>query len=150
MDGAGRHPAAGVPGALALAAWSAYVLLAAYYYAPDYPPSVLTLGSCGLAVGLAVTLNFAYWRLIVVLASILYWVFYAVRVLRMVALTSGFEVSALPSTLAFYYGNSWRVTVGLAEERGVAASVAHGYIEYAMPILTAALIVLVWMHWRRR
>ena len=139
-----------VPGALALAAWAIYVLLAVYFYAGDYRPSVLTLGFCGILVGFAVVLNFAYWRLVALLASIVYLSFYAVRILSMVALTSGYKASALPSALAFYYGSSWRVTIGLLEERGVAGAFAHGYIEYAMPILCVALIVLVWMTWRRR
>jgi len=150
MDGTARHPAASAPGALALAAWAAYVLLAAFFYAGDYRPSVLTLGLCGVLTCLAVGLNFAYWRLVVVLASIVYLLFYAFRVLSMVALTSGFEISALPSTLAFYFGSSWRVTLGLIQERGVAGGLAHGYFEYAMPILCVALIVLAWMTWRRR
>lgn len=150
MDETRRHPAASAPGVLTLTAWSAYVLLAAFFYAPDYPPSALTIGACGLLAGLAVVLNFAYWRLVVVLASIVYLSFYAVRVLRMVALTSGFELSALPSALTFYYSSSWRVTIGLLQERGIAGSLAHGYIEYAMPVLSVALIVLVWMTWRRR
>lgn len=152
VDAAVRHPAASVPGGLALAAWALYLLLAAYFYIyiGDYRPSVLTLGLCGFLTCLAVGLNIAYWRLVVVLASIVYLSFYAVRVLSMVALTSGFEVSALPSALAFYYGSSWRVTIGLIEERGLAGSLAHGYFEYAMPVLCVALIVLVWMSWRRR
>jgi len=150
MHATGRLPATSTPGVVALATWSAYVLLAAFFYAPDYPPSVLTIGFCGLLAGLAVVLNFAYWRLVVVMASIVYLLFYAVRVLRMVALTSGFELSALPSALTFYYSSSWRVTIGLLQEQGVAGSLAHGYIEYAMPILSVALIVLVWMTWRRR
>jgi len=145
-----NHPITSVPGVLALAAWSAYVLLAAFFYAPDYPPSALAIGVCGLLAGLAVVLKFAYWRLVVVLASIVYLLFYAVRVLRMVALTSGFELSALPSALTFYFSSSWRVTIGMLQERGVAGSLAHGYIEYAMPILSLALIVLIWMTRRRR
>lgn len=149
MAGTGRHPAASARGLLALVAWAAYVLLAAYFYAPDYPPSALTIGACGIFVVLAVAANFAYWRFVVALASIVYLVFYAVRVLRMVALTSGFELSALPSALAFYYGSSWRVTVGLLQERGVAAAFAHGYIEYAMPLLSVELILLAWMSRRR-
>ena len=149
MDGTARHPASSAPGALALAAWTAYLLLAAYFYAPDYPPSALTIGACVLLAGLAVAVNFAYWRLAVVLASIVYLLFYLVRVLRMVALTSGFELSALPTALAFYYKSSWQVTLGLLQERGAAGSVAHGYIEYAMPLLCVALIILAWMSRRR-
>lgn len=150
MDATVRHPAASAPGVLAIAAWAAYVLLAAYFYAGDYRPSVLTLGVCGLLACLAVGFNFAYWRLVVVLASIVYLLFYSVRIFSMVALTPGFELSVLPSALAFYFGSSWRVTIGLIEERGVAGGLAHGYFDFAMPVLCVALIVLVWMSWRRR
>lgn len=149
MDGIGRHPAASAPGALALAIWAAYLLLAAFFYAPDYPPSALTIGACGLLAGLAVAVKFPYWRLVVASASIVYLVFYAVRVFRMVALTSGFELSALPMALSFYYKSSWEVTQALLQERGAAGSLSHGYIEYAMPILCVALIVLVWISRRR-
>lgn len=134
---------------LAIAAWAAYVLLAVFFYAGDYRPSVLTLGACGLLACLAVGFHFAYWRIVVALASIVYLLFYTVRVLSMVALTSGFEVSVLPSALAFYFVSSWRVTLGLIEERGVAGGLAHGYFEFVMPILCVALIVLVCMGWRR-
>jgi hypothetical protein len=149
MVRAGRYPAASAPGLLALIAWTGYVLLAAFFYAPDYPASALTLGACGILTVFAVAANFAYWRSVVVLASIVYLAFYAVRVLRMVALTSGFEVSALLSALAFYYGSSWRVTAGLLQERGAAGALAHGYIEYAMPLLSVELILLVWMSRKR-
>jgi len=138
-----------VPGVAAVATWSAYVLLAAFFYAPDYPPSALTIGFCGLLAGAAVILNFAYWRPVVMLASGVYLVFYAVRVIRMVALTSGFELSSLPAALHFYYSSSWRVTAGMIEERGIAGSLAHGYLEYAMPVLSLALIVLALMSRRR-
>ena len=56
---------------------------------------------------------------------------------------------ALPTALAFYYKSSWQVTLGLLQERGAAGSVAHGYIEYAMPLLCVALIILAWMSRRR-
>ena len=149
MVGTGRHPTASAPGLLALIAWSAYVLLAAFFYAPDFPPSALTIGACGILAILAVAVNFAYWRAAVALASIVFLVFYVVRVLRMAALTSGFELSALPSTLAFYYGASWQVTLGLLQERGVAGALAHGTIEYAMPVLSILLIALVWITRKR-
>jgi hypothetical protein len=145
-----NHPITSVPGVLALAAWSAYVLLAAFFYAPDYPPSALAIGVCGLLACLAVVLNFSHWRFVVILASCVYLVFYAVRVIRMVAMTTGFEMSSLFSALSFYYSSSWRVTVGMIQERGVASSFTHGYLEYAMPVLSVALIALAWMSRRRR
>lgn len=149
MGRTARHPAASALGATALAAWAAYLLLAAFFYAPDYPPSALTIGACGLLAVVAVAVKFAYWRLVVVLASIVYLVFYVVRIFRMVALTSGFELSALPTAASFYYQSSWQVTVAMLQERGVAGSLAHGYIEYAMPILSIELIVLALMSRRR-
>jgi len=139
------HPIASVPGALAVAVWSVYVLLAAFFYSPDIPPSVLTIGISGILACLAVVLNFAYWRLIVILASSVYLSFYATRVFRMVALTPDFGISSLPSGLAFYYGSSWRVTVGMLQERGVAGGLTHGFLEYAMPVLCLALIGLALM-----
>jgi hypothetical protein len=139
------HPIASVPGALAVAVWSVYVLLAAFFYSPDIPPSVLTIGISGILACLAVVLNFAYWRLIVILASSVYLSFYATRVFRMVALTPDFGIASLPSGLAFYYGSSWRVTVGMLQERGVAGGLTHGFLEYAMPVLCLALIGLALM-----
>lgn len=150
MNKTGRHPITSVPGALVLAAWSVYVLLAAFFYLPDIPPSVLTIGLCGLLAGLAVALNFAHWHLVAILASCVYLVFYAVRVARMVAMTTGLEVSSLVSALSMYYSSSWLVTIGMIQEKGVASSLTHGYLEYAMPVLSLALIVLAWMSRRRR
>jgi len=135
-----QHPVTSVPGALAVAAWSAYVLLAAFFYSPDIPPSVLTIGISGILVCLAVVLSFPYWRLIVILSSFVYLSFYVTRVFRMIALTPDFGLSTLPSGLAFYYGSSWHVTVGMLQDRGVASGLVHGYLEYAMPVLSLALI----------
>ena len=140
----GTVPAKSAAGALALAAWVLYVLLAAFFYHPDYPASVWPIAGAGILACLAVGLNFAYWRLVVILASGVYLLFYAVRVGRMVALTSGFEISSLPSTLCFYYLSSWQVTIGMLRERGLTGSLMHGYIEYAMPVLSLVLIVLAW------
>ena len=145
-----QHPIKSVPGALAVAVWSVYVLLAAFFYSPDIPPSVLTIGISGILVCLAVVLSFPYWRLIVILSSCVYLSFYVVRVFRMIALTPDFGISSLPSGLAFYYGSSWRVTVGMLQERGVAGGLAHGFLEYAMPVLSLALIGLTLMSRRSR
>lgn len=149
MDPGGQHPAKSATGALALAAWALYVLLASVFYYPDYPASFWPLAGSGVLACLAVALNSGYWRLVVILASCVYLLFYAVRVLRMVALASGFEISSLPSTLMFYYLSSWQVTISMIQERGVTGSLMHGYIEYAMPVLSIALIVLAWMSRRR-
>jgi hypothetical protein len=140
-----QHPIASVPGALAVAVWSGYMLLAAFFYSPDIPLSVWPIGFFGLLACLAVILNFAYWRLIVILASSVYILFYATRVARMVAMTSDFNLSSLPSTLYFYYSASWSVTVGMLQERGVAGGLTHGFLEYAMPVLSLALIAMMVM-----
>jgi hypothetical protein len=137
-----EHALKSVPGALALAAWALYVLAAAVFYYPDYPASVWPIAGAGLLACAWVGLDLARWRLAVILASCVYLLFYAVRVLRMAALTAGFELSALPTTLLFYYKSSWAVTVAMREDKGVASSLMHGYIEYAMPILSVALVVL--------
>jgi hypothetical protein len=137
-----RHSIASLPGALAVAVWAGYVLVAAFFYAPDIPLSAWPIGFCGLAACLAVILNVACWRLIVILASSVYIAFYATRVARMVAMTADFNLSALPSALSFYYSASWSVTVGMLQEKGVASALAHGYLEYAMPVLSLSLIGL--------
>lgn len=145
MDHAAKSPT----GALALAAFALYVLLAAIFYYPDYPASVWPIAGAGLLACLAVAINSAYWRLVVILASCVYLGFYVTRVMRMVVLTSGFEISSLPSALCLYFKSLWGVTTVMVHERGVAASLMHGYIEYAMPLLSLALIVLAWMSRRR-
>lgn len=150
MDGQRRpHPIASVPGALAVAVWSVYVLSAATY-APDIRPSVLTIGFFGLLAGLAVCLNLAHWRLVVILASVVHLSFYATQVIRMVALTSEFKISALLSALSFYYSSSWGVTVGIFQERGVVGGLIHGFLEFAMPVLSLALIGVTLISWRSR
>ena len=78
--------------ALAIIAWALYVLLAAIFYHPDYPASVWPIAGGGILACLAVAANFGRWRLVVILASCIYLLFYAVQVGRMVALTSGFEI----------------------------------------------------------
>ncbi len=138
----GTVPAKSAAGALALVAWALYVLLAAFFYHPDYPASVWPIAGSGILACLAVALSFGYWRLVVILASCVYLLFYAVRVLRMVALTSGFEISSLPSALFFYYLSSWQVTMGMLQERGLTGSLMHGYVEYVMPLITLTLVVL--------
>jgi hypothetical protein len=140
----GAIPAKSTTGALALAAWILYLLLAAIFYYPDYPASVWPIAGSGILACLAVAAGFGRWRLVVILASCVYLLFYAVRVLRMVALTSGFEISSVPTALFFYYISSWQVTVGMLQERGFTGSLMHGYIEYIMPVLSVALIVMAW------
>ena len=144
-----QHPAKNATGVAALAAWALYVLLAAIFYYPDYPASVWPIAGAGILACLAVAFNSAYWRLAVILASCVYVGFYVTRVMRMVVLTSGFEISSLPSALSLYFKSLWIVTVVMLQEKGIAASLMHGYIEYVMPVLSLVLIVLAWKSRRR-
>lgn len=143
------HPAKSTAGALAIIAWALYVLLAAIFYHPDYPASVWPIAGGGILACLAVAANFGRWRLVVILASCIYLLFYAVRVGRMVALTSGFEISSVPTALYFYYLSSWQVTIAMLQERGLTGSLMHAYIEYVMPLLSVVLIILAWRSGRR-
>ena len=147
----GQHPIVSVPGALAVSVWTVYVLLAGLFYSPDIPLSVWPIGFFGILACLVVVLNFAHWRLVVIVASLVYLSFYVTRVIRMVAMTAGFDLSALPSTLAFYYSASWHVTVAMLQEKGVAGSLMHGFLEYAMPVLSLVLIglTLIFRHSQR-
>jgi hypothetical protein len=140
-----RHAIAGMPGAAAVAVWAGYVLLGAFYYSPNIPLSAWPIAFCGLVAGLAVVLDSRYWRPAVMLASVVYLAFYATRIARMIAMTADLSWSELPTTLSFYYRASWSVTVGLLQEKGIAGAFAHGYLEYAMPVLSLALIGLAWM-----
>ena len=139
----GQHPITSVPGALAVAVWTVYVLLAGLFYSPDIPLSVWPIGFFGILACLAVVQNFAYWRFVVIVASLVYLSFYVTRVMRMVVLTANFDLSSLPSTLAFYYSASWQVTVAMHQEKGIASSLMHGFLEYAMPVLSLVLIGLI-------
>jgi len=141
VDGA-RHPAASLPGAMAIATWSAYWLAAALYFLPDVPPSALVIALGGLLACSAVAFRFQYWRWVVTLAAVVYLSFYAVRIGRMIGLTANPDWSSLLTSLSFYYGSSWRVTVGMLEERGAAGALMHGFLEYAMPVLSLVLIIV--------
>ena len=143
MTAANRpHPVSSLPGALTLASWSLYLLSAALYFLPDIPPSAMVIGFGGLLACLAVAFRFRYWRWVVALASIVHLSFYAVRVGLMLGMTAESGWSSILSTLSFYYGSSWRVTAGLFQERGVVGGLTHGFLEYAMPVLSLALIVI--------
>lgn len=140
-----RHAVATVPGALALATWSVYALLAAFYYYPDLLPSVLTTGLIGLAACLAVIVNFTRWRLVVILASSVYLAFYAVRVGRMVGMVMDAGTPSISSAVSVYYNSLWIVNTGVFLERGTAVGLTHGVLEYVMPVLSLALIVVTLM-----
>ena len=142
-----HHPLASVPGVLALAAWSVYVLCAILYFLPDPPPSAIVAGVFGLAACAAVAFKFRYWRATVVVASLLYLLLYAVRVFRMTAMTADLP---FPSALSFYYAMSRQVIAGTFQEKGMVIGLAHAYLEYAMPVLMVALIAATLVTQRAR
>lgn len=134
----GIHPLAGVPGALALAVWSVYLLLGLMSI-PEVPYRVLIAGFFGLLACLAVVLNYKRWRFIVLLASSVYLLVYAIQVTRMTMMVTDPGKSPL-SALSFYYSMSWRVAEGMFQEKGVVGGLTHGYLEYVMPVLSVVLI----------
>lgn len=135
-----RHPLASAPGALALATWSIYVLCAVFLYYPDFLASVLIAGFFGLLACAAVVFNFKYWRATVVLASFLYLLLYAIRVIRMTTMTT--DLSFL-SALSSYYSVLWRVTTSMFQEKGMAGGLTQVFLEYIMPVLVVALVAVV-------
>ncbi len=132
-----RHPLASAPGALALATWSIYVLCAVFLYYPDFLASVLIAGFFGLAACAAVVFSFKYWRATVVLASSLYLLLYAIRVIRMTTMTIDLS---FPSALSSYYSVLWLVTTSMFQEKGMAGGLAQAFLEYIMPVLMIALV----------
>lgn len=140
------HPLATAPGLFALVLWSLYALYAALSY-----PLVLTsvlVGAClGFVACLAVIFNFAYWRFTVLLASVVYLILYVIRIVRMTAIPGDLSFF---SALSFYYRISWRVTAGAFEEKALLGGLTHAYMEFAMPILVIALIVLMLISSRRK
>jgi hypothetical protein len=142
----GNHPLASAQGLFALALWSFYTLYAALHY-PDVLTSVLTGGIFGLVACLAMLFNFTYWRAAVLLASSVYLLLHAIRVVRMTALVQ--DLSFLPA-LAFYYSISWRVTAGAFEEKGLLGGLTHAYLEYVMPVLVVFLISVILISSRRK
>ncbi|MBI2226392.1 MAG: hypothetical protein HYU44_15920 [Betaproteobacteria bacterium] len=132
-----RHPVASAPGALALATWSIYVLCAVFLYYPDFLASVLIAGFFGLVACAAVIFNIKYWRAAVVLASSVYLLLYAIRVIRMTTMTTDL---AFLSALSFYYSASWHVAIGMFQEKSMAGGLTHAFLEYVMPALIVALI----------
>ena len=144
----GTHPLASVPGALALAVWSVYLLLALMTI-PDVPYRMLIAGFFGLLACLAVLLNYRRWRFIVLLASSVYLLVYAVQVIRMTMMATDLGKSPL-GALSFYYSTSWRVAAVMFQEKGVVGGLVHGFLEYAMPVLSVALIGAILMSWRSK
>ena len=136
-----RHPLASVPGALALAAWSIYLLCAVLLYYPDFLASVLIAAFFGLLACAAVVFNFKYWRATVLLASSVYLLLYAIRVIRMTTMTTT-DLSFL-SAISSYYNILWLVTTGMFQEKGMAGGLAQVFLEYVMPVLVVVLIAVV-------
>lgn len=149
MSTPGHRAVGSVPGILALAAWTIYVLL----YAPQLPdvfPSVLVAGAFGILACLAVVMNFRHWRWALLLASAVYVVIYVVRVGRMVMIGADSGQSSLLSALSFYYGMLWQVTAGAFQEKGALGGVAQIYLEYVMPVLIVVVIIATLLSWRSK
>jgi hypothetical protein len=142
----GNHPFASVQGMFALALWLVYSLYAALSY-PDILTSVLIGAVFGFVACLAVVFNFRYWRSTVLLTSFVYLLLYVIRIVRMTAIAK--DLSFL-SALTFYYSVSWRVAAGAFEEKGWVGGLIHFFLEYAMPILVIALILVILIFSRRR
>ncbi|MGB7949060.1 MAG: hypothetical protein WCH75_15350 [Candidatus Binatia bacterium] len=142
----GKHPLTSAQGLFAFALWSFYSLYAALSY-PDVLTSVLIGALLGVLACLALVFNFACWRAAVLLASSVYLLLYVIRIVRMTAIAA--NLSFL-SALAFYYSVSWRVTAGAFQEKGLAGGLIHAYLEYAMPVLAIALILVILFSWRRQ
>ena len=132
-----------IAGIFALALWCIYVLLMLASI-PDVQYRVMINSFFGLLACIAVVVNFRYWRLAVLLACGVYLVTYVVLIARMTGMMAGSDTPLL-SALAFYYSASWTVTTGVFIERGAASGLAHGFLEYAMPVLVVVLIVLTLM-----
>jgi hypothetical protein len=135
-----------VPGVFAFAVWSVYTLYVALYY-PDVLTSVLVAGFFGFVACLAVVFNFTYWRSTVLLASSVYLVLYVIRIVRMTAIVE--DLSFL-SALSFYYSVSWRVATGAFEEKGLVGGLTHAFLEYVMPVLVVAVILVILISSRRK
>ena len=133
------HPLASVTGLFALLVWSFYALYAAF----SYPASLTSVrvGACfGFIACLAVIFNFVYWRAAVLLASFVYLLIYAIRIVRMTAIANHLSFF---SGLSFYYSTSWRVTAGSFEEKALLGALLHAYLEFVMPVLEVALILVI-------
>jgi hypothetical protein len=141
-----NHPLASVQGVFALALWAVYSLYAAVNY-PDVLTSVLVGALFGSVACLAIIFNFKYWRSAVLLASAVYLLLYVVRIVRMTAIAK--DLSFL-SALSFYYSVSWRVAAGAFDEKGLPGGLTHAFLEYAMPVLVVALILVILMSSRRK
>jgi hypothetical protein len=142
-----RHPLSSAPGALALGLWSLYVLCAVLLYYPDVLASILIAGFFGLLACAAVVFNFRYWRAAVVLASSVYLLLYAIRIVRMTTMTTG--VSFL-SAVSSYYSFLWQVIAGTFQEKGTLGGLAQIFLEYVMPVSAIILVAVALLSQRRQ
>jgi hypothetical protein len=138
------HALASVTGLFALLVWSFYALYAAFSY-PTSLTSVRVGAFFGLIACLAVIFNFVYWRGAVLLASFVYLLLYVIRIVRMTAIANHLSFF---SGLSFYYSTSWRVTAGSFEEKALLGGLLHAYLEFVMPVLDVALILVILISWR--
>ena len=129
-----------IAGLFALALWGIYILLMLASI-PDVQYRVMINSFFGLLACITIVVNFRQWRLAVLLACGVYLVTYVVLIARMTSMMAGSDTPLL-AALAFYYRASWTVTSGVFIERGVANGLAHGFLEYAMPVLVVVLIVV--------
>ena len=141
-----RYPLTSAAGLFAFVLWAFYSVYAGISY-PDVLTSVLIGALFGCIACLALVFNLAYWRSAVLLASAVYLLLYVVRIVRMTAIAA--DLSFL-SALSFYYRVSWRVAAGAFEEKGLAGGLIHAYLEYAMPVLTVALVLVIVFSSRRQ
>ena len=133
------HPLSIPTGLFAFVLWAIYSLYAALEY-PYVLTSVLVGALFGFVACLALALNLRYWRSVVLLASSVYLLLYAIRIVRMTAIRPDLSFF---SALSFYYSASWRVVGGTFEEKGWAGGLTHAYMEYAMPVLALVLITIM-------
>ena len=142
------HPITSVPGVLALAAWAAYLGLA-IFHSFDVPPWVLIATAFGVLSCVALAVDYRHWRFTVLLASLIYLLLYAGRVINLAVSVTDVEKSSLFSTLTFYYGTSWRATSLAFRDRGVFDGSTHAFLEYVMPVLMVVLIAVTLLSWVR-
>ena len=136
-----KHALATLPGALTVALWAVYLLLALRNL-PDLPYRVLINGSFGVLACLAALFDLRYWRSVLVLSLAVYLVTYVVLVGRMATMVTAGGTPFLDA-LSFYYSNSWVVTQGTFHERGMLEGIAYAFLEYAMPVLSVILILVL-------
>ena len=137
-----------VPGVLALAAWTLYVLLNALQL-PGVFPSVMVACAFGLLACVAVIANFRYWRAVVLIAATAYVVVYVIRVggMMMIGADAG---RSLASGLVSYYAMLWQITGGTFQEMGAFRGITQVFLDFVMPVLIVVSIVVTLISWRTK